>query len=245
MMSYLPKKKGVSSDNQNFNASIFQTSLAVLKGSTHANYAQMNQVRLQREALSLNTTRPGRSLESKAIQEFEASFIFAVTGDFNLANYNTMPEIRVDWWNYWCTNESFPYHLGWHPPTVARGKYFVLSASSQVLAAHVTQTPKPLLSGAIGLNTPPGTPSEAKATTTYAIPIFLPYAAKGVGPNDKRDVDVATTSKIASAMDVPLRDRYVETLAASDLAAQQAMAKSQISAALTATASKDLSWRRS
>jgi len=232
MMSYLPKKKAYS-DNQNFNASIFETSLAVVDGSSHVNYAQMNQIRLQREALSLNTTRKGWFVEAKAIQEFEAGFIFAVMGDFNQPHYNSTPEIRVDWWRYWFTNESFPYHLGWHPPTVARGSSFVLSASSAVLAARVTHTPAPLVSGAIGPNDAPGQLDEAAATTTYAIPTFAPYAAPGVHANDKRDV--ATTAEATATM-VPVKNPYAQTLALSDIAAQQAYASSVMDVLATASA---------
>lgn len=232
MMSYLPESAAFS-DNQNFNASIFETSLDVLEGSSHVDYEQMNQIRLQREALSLNNTRPGWFIEAKPIQEFEAGFIFAVMGDFNLPNYNSTPTIRVDWWKYWFTNESFPYELGWHPPTVPRGSAFVLSASSEVLAAQVTSTPSPLVSGAVGAADAPGTLSEAGATTTYQIPTFVPYAAPGVGAADKRDV---TTTTDPSATAVPLKNPYMQTLAPSDIAAQQAYATSLMSS-LTAASS--------
>lgn len=225
MMSYLPDGAAFT-DNQNFNASIFQSSLDVLGGSTHVNYKQMNQIRLQREALSLNNTVPGWFVESKPIQEFEAGFIFAVMGDFNLPKYNVTPKIRVEWWNYWFTNESFPYELGWHPPTVPRGSDFVLSASSEVLAARVKSTPAPLVSGAVGTADAPGTLNEAVATTTYQIPTFEPYAAAGVGGADKRDV---STSTEATATAVPVINPYMQTLAPSDIAAQQAYATSVMS----------------
>lgn len=101
-------------DNKNFNASIFQTSLDVLEGSSHMNYQQMNQVRLQREALSKKETYPGWFMESKPIQEFEAGFIFGVMGDFNLPNYIKNPQVKVEWWEYWFSNEVCRFGTPFH-----------------------------------------------------------------------------------------------------------------------------------
>jgi len=153
-------------------------------------------------------------------------------GDFNLPNYNSTPEVRVDWWRYWFTNESLPYELGWHPPTSARGADFILSVSSAILAAPVSSTPTPLPSGAIGSGQPAGVLNEATATTTYQLPTWTPYAAPGVGPNDKRDtapMPKPTASPTEQAAPV-LKNPYLETLALSDIAAQQADATSRMAA---------------
>lgn len=222
MMNYLPPSAPFS-DNQNFNETIFETSIDVLKGSSHMTYAQMNEVRLQRESLALQNDKKGWFLESKPIQEFEAGFIFAVMGDFNLPDYSTTPQVRVDWWRYWFHNESLPYPLGWLPPKVKRGLPFVSSVSQAILAAHVTSTPTPLPSGAIGPAEAAGTLNEATATTTYAIPTFRPYAAAGVGPNDKR-AEAAPTRVPAAVVKNP----YVDVLDIADIAAQQAHAVSRM-----------------
>lgn len=226
MMAYLAEDEPFS-DNQNFNSSIFQTSVDVVDGSSHLDYVQMNQVRLQRESLALQNDKPGWFLESKPIQEFEAGFIFAIMGDFNLPQYSTHPKVRMDWWKYWFTNESFPYELGWHPPPVPRGSDFVLSASSRILAAEATATPTPLPSNAIGSAPLAGTLFEGSRTTTYQVPTFTPYAAPGVGPNDKRDI--VSTYELTKAS-VSFKNPYVQKLAASDIADKQAYASSRMAA---------------
>ena len=169
------------SDNYNFNASIFQESLDVVKGFSHMNTQQMNEVRLQRESNSQQTDFEGWFIEQKPIQEFEAAFIFAAMSDFNLREYFTNPQVRVEWWQYWFENEKLPYELGWHRPYPPKDIDFVLSVSSKILHERVVSTPTPLPSGAIG----PGEEAlpllKNVANTTYPLPTFTPYRGPMAG----------------------------------------------------------------
>lgn len=201
------------------------------------NYQQMNQVRLQREALSKQDTYPGWFTESKPIQEFEAGFIFAVMGDFNLPNHIAEPQVRVEWWNYWFSNEALPYELGWHRPSPKKDVNFMLSASSRVLAAPVTSTPSPLVSGAIGLDAAPVLLPTQVNTITYELPFGTPYVGpiateRGFGHNNgngpfKRGPEAAQATRAPEAVYTPMNP-YVQTLAHSDIVNQQAIASSRM-----------------
>nr|AAA33026.1 chloroperoxidase precursor [Leptoxyphium fumago]CAA28172.1 chloroperoxidase [Leptoxyphium fumago] len=176
-------KQGVANsndfiDNRNFDAETFQTSLDVVAGKTHFDYADMNEIRLQRESLSNELDFPGWFTESKPIQNVESGFIFALVSDFNLPDNDENPLVRIDWWKYWFTNESFPYHLGWHPPSPAREIEFVTSASSAVLAASVTSTPSSLPSGAIGPGAEAVPLSFASTMTPFLLATNAPYYAQ-------------------------------------------------------------------
>nr|POF13018.1 chloroperoxidase [Quercus suber] len=166
------------SDNRNFNRTIFQTSLDVLNGSSHMNYQVANEVRLQRESLAMQDDYPGWFIEQKSIQELEVGFIFAVMGDFNLPGYPQNPQVRVDWWDYWFSKESFPYALGWRAPTRVKDLDFILSVSSAVLAQTATSKPTPLPSGAIGSASPAGFLPTPIHSGISAIPTDAPYAAR-------------------------------------------------------------------
>ena len=69
--------------------------------------------------------------------------------------------VRLDWWNFWFSEESFPTQLGWVPASTNVFQFdFITSVSSAVLNAKVTSTPNPLPSGAL--------------KTTYTLPENLP-----------------------------------------------------------------------
>ncbi|KAI5370369.1 Putative chloroperoxidase [Septoria linicola] len=220
-----------NSDNLNFNSTIFQESLDVLGGSSHMNFQQMQQVRLQRESLSEQQAYPGWFTESIPIQEFEAGFIFGVMGDFNLPNYIKNPQVRVAWWKYWFSNEALPYELGWHPPFPPKDVNFLLSASSRILAATVTSTPSPLPSGALaGAPAPEALPTKVD-TTTYHLATQAPYVGTIAhkGGIHLREAAAATATP-APVSTFTFKNPYVQTLAMEDIVLQQEFAKKRMAA---------------
>lgn len=197
-------------------------------------------MRLQRESLSQQQAWPGWFLEQKPIQEFEAGFIFAVMGDFNLADYLTNPMVYVPWWQFWFSNEALPYELGWHPPNPPKDVNFVLSVSSAVLAAELTSTPSPLPTAAIGpAPAPVALPAEVD-TTTYALVTGPPYVGTiASSRNNKRDEATSTDAAIttlAPATTATLKNPYLETLSISDIIRQQDAAKVRTHTTKTKTA---------
>nr|P04963.3 RecName: Full=Chloroperoxidase; AltName: Full=Chloride peroxidase; Short=CPO; Flags: Precursor [Leptoxyphium fumago]ANZ54412.1 heme-thiolate peroxidase HTP1 [Leptoxyphium fumago]CAC16733.1 chloroperoxidase [Leptoxyphium fumago] len=231
-------KQGVANsndfiDNRNFDAETFQTSLDVVAGKTHFDYADMNEIRLQRESLSNELDFPGWFTESKPIQNVESGFIFALVSDFNLPDNDENPLVRIDWWKYWFTNESFPYHLGWHPPSPAREIEFVTSASSAVLAASVTSTPSSLPSGAIGPGAEAVPLSFASTMTPFLLATNAPYYAQDptLGPNDKREAAPAATTSMAV-----FKNPYLEAIGTQDIKNQQAYVSSKAAAMASAMA---------
>ncbi|GIZ46255.1 hypothetical protein CKM354_000938700 [Cercospora kikuchii] len=223
---YMMKYSKESNDNLNFNATIFDTSLDVLKGSSHMTYAQMNEIRLQRESLALQSTTPGWFMEQVPIQEFEAGFIFAVMGDPGLPDSESEPLVRVDWWEYWFANEALPYELGWHRPKPARGMDFVTSASSRILHAVPTHTPSPLPADAFALFEPePGKLHTVVNTVTYLLPTNTPY--RGTIADRKRQASATSSSDTPQAT---FKNPYVEMWEMSDIRNQQAMAEMHMQA---------------
>ena len=108
------------------------------------NFQQMNEVRNQRQALSSISDKPGWFTLAQDVQETEAGFIFAIMKDFNIPDYLTNPQVRVEWWNFWFAYESFPTPLGWMRPTVQIEQSFVSSCSSAIRTAQsLTSTPTP------------------------------------------------------------------------------------------------------
>ena len=108
MEGYSPN---VPADNHDFNATIFQTSLAVLNGDSHMTFSQANEVRLQRESIASVADKPGWFTVAQDTQETELGFIFAVMKDFNLPNYLTNPIVRVDWWDFWFSKSYIPTQM--------------------------------------------------------------------------------------------------------------------------------------
>lgn len=210
------------SDNANFNQTIFDDSLAVLQNSSHMTIQQMNQVRLQRESLSLQQTWPGWFEESRPIQEFESGFIFAVMGDFHLPNFQKEPMVRVEWWKYWFENEALPYELGWHRPEPRKDVNYVLSVSSRVLAASLTSTPSPIPSGALHADLAPALLPADVATTTYELPHYTPYIGTIGKPAKRAEATAAPTPAMA------FKNPYVHTLDMDDIARQQQMANDRV-----------------
>lgn len=191
---------GAQDDNYNFNETIFDTSLAVLGDSTHMDYAAAQEVRLQRESLALAGDWPTWFDESRPLMLVEIGFIYGVMTDFNLPDDVTNPQVRVDWWKYWFHNESFPTPLGWHKPNPPREGSFVVSVSSEVLAAPATSTPSPLPSDALG---PAGLPSALPSQPTVPIlplPTYAPYAATDlIAKRQLASEPVATSTAVPAA----------------------------------------------
>lgn len=167
------------------------------------NIQQANEVRLQRESLAKKFDAPGWFKQSKSTTEFELGFIFAVMTDFNLADPINNPQVRVDWWNYWFHNESFPTPLGWHKPMPPRQKAFVAKVSSSVLAAKVTSTPVPLPSGAIGPASPPAVLPNQPTGRILPLPTNPPYAAKGPVVKREAQPQAGSDSGTASSTQAP------------------------------------------
>jgi hypothetical protein len=232
-MAYQPSIQ-VHSDNNDFNATIFQQSIDVLGGADHVNFQQMNQIRLQRESLSMQQAYPGWFLEAKPTTEFEAGFIFSVMSDFNLSDYSTNPQIYVPWWQFWFTNEALPYELGWHPPNPPKDVNFVLSVSSAILAASVTSTPSPLPSDAIGpANRPMALPAEVD-TMTYPLVTNAPYVGPYATNHHKRDDATSTdapATTLGPATTMTAKNPYVDTLLMEDIIRQQDVAGARMSTA--------------
>ena len=243
---------GGATNNQNFNATIFGTSIDVLGDATHMNFQQAQQVRLQRESLAMLDDLTTWFTENRAVNLFEIGFIFAVMGDFNLPGYPQTLEVRKDWWQYWFTNESFPEPLGWHKPTSALNFDFVTSASSAVLAATVTSTPSPLPADATA---PEGNPTPLPTTATVPIlplPTDAPYVApqqpvikrkaSGAAPAATVVMAEAVASAMSAAGPAPtFMNPYVDSIDATQFAAQQAAVSSYSSAVQAKLASASAS----
>ncbi|KAF7190368.1 Chloroperoxidase [Pseudocercospora fuligena] len=162
--------RGGITDNIYFNSSEFQTSLDVVgyKPSNPpkkalANYQQFNEIRLQRESIQNKTDWPGWFQQNIPPTLFETGFIFGATFDRDSKGnmIGSVPMVRLDWWNFWFSEESFPTQLGWVPASTNVFQFdFITSVSSAVLNAKVTSTPNPLPSGAL--------------KTTYTLPENLP-----------------------------------------------------------------------
>lgn len=160
---------GKQTDNNNFNATIFQQVLDLIRARTHVDYALANQIRLMRTSNAIQDDQPGwisPEGDIKPVQAFEMGFIFAVMSDPSLPDYATNPQIRVDWWHYWFANEALPYALGWKAPSPAREIGFVAAAAGAIYSATPAAVPLPLPSGALGVA---GAPAELPATATIPI----------------------------------------------------------------------------
>lgn len=98
------------------------------------------------------------------------------------------------------------------------------------MAARVTSTPSPLVSGAIGPDAAPVLLPTQVNTITYELPTGTPYVGpiateKGIGHNNgngpfRREMEArATPAPVFTPM-----NPYVQTLATSDIISQQAYA---------------------
>ena len=80
----------------------------------YANYQQFNQIRLQRESQQNRADFPGSFQQNIPPTLFETGFIFGATFDRDSSGnmIGTTPSVRLDWWNFWFQEESFPTQLG-------------------------------------------------------------------------------------------------------------------------------------
>ncbi|KAK5713607.1 hypothetical protein LTR15_011307 [Elasticomyces elasticus] len=179
---------GGITDNIYFNSTIFQDSLNAVgykpsnppKKAT-ANYQQFNEIRLQRESTQNQADFPGWFQQNVPTTLFETGFIFGATfdRDSNGTMVGSIPMVRLDWWNYWFSEESFPTNLGWVPAsTEVFNQNFILSVSSAVLHASITSLPKSLPAGATATTFPgPGNLPEGDPSPTFPLFQSAPYVA--------------------------------------------------------------------
>lgn len=123
-----------------------------------ADYQDFQQIRLQRESQQNQADFPGTFQQNIPPTLFEVGFIFGATFDRNSTGcmIGTTPQVRLDWWNFWFSEESFPTQLGWVPASTEVFNFdFITSVSKNVLAATVTSTPTSLPSGALATTFPP------------------------------------------------------------------------------------------
>ncbi|TKA83858.1 hypothetical protein B0A55_00163 [Friedmanniomyces simplex] len=179
---------GGIADNIYFNSSEMQAGLNVVgykrsnppKVAT-ASYQQFNEVRLQRESTQNQNDFPGWFQQNIPPTLFETGFIFGATFDRDSSGTmkESTPMARLDWWNFWFSEESFPTQLGWVPAsTEVFNNQFCLSVSSAVLHASVSSTPKSLPAGATATTfPPPANLPEGDPSPTLALFQSPPYAA--------------------------------------------------------------------
>nr|POE62937.1 chloroperoxidase [Quercus suber] len=116
-----------------------------------ANYQDFNQIRLQRTSQQYQADFPGSFQQNIPVQVFEVGFIFGATFDRDSKGnmVGATPSVRLDWWNFWFSEESFPTQLGWVPAsTEVFNLSFITSVSKAVLSAPITSTPSSLPPGA-------------------------------------------------------------------------------------------------
>ncbi|KAK0267441.1 hypothetical protein LTR35_016283 [Friedmanniomyces endolithicus] len=183
-----PKAHGGVTDNIYFNKSEMQSGLDVVgytpsnppKEAT-ANYQQFNEIRLQRESIQNQRDFPGWFQQNVPPTLFETGFIFGATFDRDSSGKmkGSTPMARLDWWNFWFSEESFPTQLGWVPAsTEVFNNHFCTSVSSAVLNAAVTSLPKSLPAGATATTfPPPANLPEGDPSPTLALFQSAPYAA--------------------------------------------------------------------
>ncbi|KAK1809866.1 hypothetical protein LTR12_015756 [Friedmanniomyces endolithicus] len=179
---------GGITDNIYFNSSEMQSGLDVVgytpsnppKVAT-ANYRQFNEIRLQRESIQNQRDFPGWFQQNVPPTLFETGFIFGATFDRDSSGKmkGSTPMARLDWWNFWFSEESFPTQLGWVPAsTEVFNSHFCTSVSSAVLNAAVTSLPKSLPAGATATTfPPPANLPEGDPSPTLALFQSAPYAA--------------------------------------------------------------------
>lgn len=115
------------------------------------------------------------------------------------------PVVRLDWWNFWFQEESFPTQLGWVPAHTSVFQFdFITSVSSAVLAASITSTPTSLPPGATAHTAPlPNNLPEQDPSPT--VPLFTgtayvaPTAPSNIRAN-KRDVEARAVSTLPSSV---------------------------------------------
>ncbi|KAI7540981.1 hypothetical protein KC331_g8853 [Hortaea werneckii] len=276
---------GGITDNIYFNSTIMQKSLNVVnkyKTSNppkvkRANYQDFNQIRLQRESQQNIDDFAGWFQQNIPPTLFETGFIFGATFDRDSKGnmIGTTPSVRLDWWDFWFREESFPTQLGWVPAhTSVFDINFITSVSKAVLAAPITSTPKSLPPGATNsVQDPAGNLPEAGPAVTFPLFGGPPYAAPtqpaAITPaKNKRDAApqaASTTTSdeevtaasvlssvaskvsevpaiLASATSIvgsapPKFNFYEQTLDASSVSAQVAVAQSYESAVIAAITS--------
>jgi len=78
-----------------------------------ANYQQFNDIRLQRESIQNQRDFPGWFQQNVPPTLFETGFIFGATFDRDSSGKmkESTPMARLDWWNFWFSEESFPTQL--------------------------------------------------------------------------------------------------------------------------------------
>jgi len=203
--------KGAVTDNIYFNQTEMQNSLNVVgyKPSNplkkaYANYQDFNQIRLQRESQQNQADFPGSFQQNIPPTLFETGFIFGATFDRDSSGnmIGSTPSARLDWWNYWFQEESFPTQLGWVPAhTSFFDINFITSVSAAVLKAPITSTPKSLPAGATAKTAkPPANLPEADPSPT--VPLFQGTAY--VAPT--------APTKFATHTDVAKRDAEPQLL---------------------------------
>ncbi|RMY93848.1 hypothetical protein D0862_09111, partial [Hortaea werneckii] len=275
---------GGITDNIYFNSTIMQKSLNVVnkyKPSNppkvkRADYQDFNQIRLQRESQQNINDFPGWFQQNIPPTLFETGFIFGATFDRDSKGnmIGDTPSVRLDWWDFWFREESFPTQLGWVPAhTSVFDINFITSVSKAVLAAPITSTPKSLPAGATNsVQDPAGNLPEAGPAVIFPLFGGPPYAAPtkpaAITPaKNKRDAapqaastttsDEVTAASVlssvaskvskvpailASATSIvgsapPKFNFYEQTLDASSVSAQVAVAQSYESAVIAAITS--------
>ncbi|KAI7237008.1 hypothetical protein KC330_g3443 [Hortaea werneckii] len=275
---------GGITDNIYFNSTIMQKSLNVVnyKPSNppkvkRANYQDFNQIRLQRESQQNIDDFAGWFQQNIPPTLFETGFIFGATFDRDSKGnmIGTTPSVRLDWWDFWFREESFPTQLGWVPAhTSVFDINFITSVSKAVLAAPIISTPKSLPPGATtSVQDPAGNLPEAGPAVTFPLfggpPYAAPTAPAAITPaKNKRDAApqaASTTTSdeevtaasvlssvaskvsevpaiLASATSIvgsapPKFNFYEQTLDASSVSAQVAVAQSYESAVIAAITS--------
>lgn len=161
-------------DNHDFNATIWNLSLDFYGPGPHIDAASANTARLGRVAQARQQDFPGWFLENAAGSLAEHGFILTSMNDPTVGTPDHL-QARLDWVDYWFTNQRLPTDLGWVRPSAISNDLF--NAAVAAVSNALTTSPLPRsTTAAPGTSTTtspdtrstslPGTTTESTQVTT-------------------------------------------------------------------------------
>lgn len=117
-MTRLDREMGGNNNLNNhvFNQGIWDQSLDLYGCNTHVNPTLSNTVRIGRITEAKAQDTPGWFLENDGGSFAEHGFILSSMNDASVGGTLAAPKAKLEWMNYWFTNERLPTAVGWVKP---------------------------------------------------------------------------------------------------------------------------------